>query len=283
MPLKIPAKVQARIAQQLKKYQATIADAHKRDINEADTALIVADMLSDVFGYKKVEEITAEHAIKSTFADLAVRVDNGVRFLIEVKAIGIELKEAHVTQVVNYAANLPADWVILTNSVRWQAYKVNFNKPIQGVLVLDIDICASSLKSEEVLDLFGGLSREVFTPDSMTAMFKAKQAMSRYSVAALMLSDPVVAIVRRELRKLADGLNPDLDEIRSIIEEQVIKRELIDNDTDEVKLAAKAVKKLARRAKAAKASDDDDDEVVAASTAAPAIAPTTTPNLPAQK
>jgi hypothetical protein len=245
MALKIPAKVQSRIAQQLKRYQSTVIDARKRDINEADTAHLAMDILSDVFGYKKIEEITSEKAIKGTFADLAVKVGNAFRFLVEVKAINIELKEVHVTQVVNYAANLPADWVVLTNGARWQAYKVNFNKPIAGTLVLDVDLCTSSLKEDEVFDLFGGLSREVFTPDSMSQMFKSKQAMSRYSVAQLLLCDPVVGMVRRELRKLADGLNPDLDEIRAIIEGQVIKRELI--EADEAKLAAKAVKRLSKR------------------------------------
>jgi hypothetical protein len=245
MSIKIPAKVQARLAQQLKHYQTIIADARRRDINEADTAHLVIDILSDVFGYRKIEEITAEHGVKGTFADLVVRVGNAIRFLVEVKAINTELKESHVTQVVNYAANLPADWVVLTNTVRWQAYKVNFNKPIGGTLVLDVDLCTANLKDEEVFDLFGGLSREVFTSDSLSQMFKAKQAMSKYSVAQLLLSDPVVAIVRRELRKLVDGFNPDVEQVRNVIEEQVIKRELI--EADEAKIAQKAVRKLTKR------------------------------------
>lgn len=273
MAIKVPAKVQTRIAQQLKKYQASILDARKRDVNEADTALVIVDILADVFGYKKIEEITSEHAIKGTFADLAIRVGNAVRFLVEVKAINTELKESHVTQVVNYAANLPVDWVILTNGARWQTYKVNFNKPIAGTLVIDIDLCTCSLKDQDVMDLFGGLSREVFTPDSMSQMFKAKQAMSKFSIAQLLLSDPVVGMVRRELRKLADGLNPDLDEVRTLIEEQVIKRELI--EADEAKIAAKAVKKLARQAKAAKA-DASDTPVIPAQPVPPA------PTIPGQ-
>jgi hypothetical protein len=262
MSIRIPAKVQGRLAQQLKKYQGTVIDARKRDINEADTAHLVMDILCDVFGYKKIEEITSEHGIKGTFADLAVKVGNAFRFLVEVKAINIELKESHVTQVVNYAANLPADWVILTNGVRWQAYKVNFNKPIAGTLVLDVDLCASNLKDGELTDLFGGLSREVFTPDSMSQMFKAKQAMSRYSIAQLILSDPVVAMVRRELRKLADGLNPDVDDVRKVIEEQVIKRELI--EADEAKIAAKAVRKLNRQSRAGKSTTSSDGAANAA-------------------
>ncbi|MGH6873174.1 MAG: hypothetical protein ACREHE_16890 [Rhizomicrobium sp.] len=95
--------------------------------------------------------------------------------------------------------------------------------------------------------------RKVFTPDSMSQMFKAKQAMSRYSIAQVILSDPVIAMVRRELRKLADGLNPDVDDIRTVVEEQVIKRELI--EADEAKTAAKAVRKLNKQARSAKEVD----------------------------
>jgi hypothetical protein len=270
MSIKIPAKVQSRLSQQLKKYQATVNDARNRDINEADTAHLVMDMLCDVFGYKKIEEITSEHGIKGTFADLAVKVGNAFRFLVEVKAINCELKQSHVTQVVNYAANLPADWVVLTNGARWQAYKVNFTKPIDGTLVLDIDLCTSNLKDDEIFDLFGGLSKEVFAPDSMSQMFKAKQAMSRFSIAQLLLSDPVVGMVRRELRKLADGLNPDLDEVKNIIQEQVIKRELI--EADEAKVAAKAVKRLSRQTKSTKSESDSSPVLVPAAISAPSPA-----------
>jgi hypothetical protein len=259
MSIKIPAKVAARITQQLKKYQSIVTDARKRDINESDTALIVADILADILGYKKIEEITSEHAIRGTYADLAVKVGSSVRFLVEIKAINIELKESHVTQAVNYAANVPTDWVLLTNGATWRAYKVSYSKPIDRVLVLDLDVCTANPKDCGVIEFFGNLSREVFTPDSMSQMFKAKQAMSKFSVAALMLSEPVVAMVRRELRKLADGLNPTLDEVRDVIEDQVIKRELI--ESDEAKDATKAVKRLARRTAAKKAAQAADEKI----------------------
>jgi hypothetical protein len=254
--MKIPARVEIRIAQQIKKLQSTISDARKRDVNESDTALIVADVLSDVLGYKKLEEITTEHAIRGAFADLAVHVGNDVRFLVEVKAINTELKESHVTQVVNYAANLPSDWVVLTNAARWQAYKVSFGKPIDRTLVLDVDLGAANSKSDEVIEFFGSLSREVFTSNSMSQIFHTKQAMSRYSVAAVLLSDAVVGMVRRELRKMADGLNPDIDEIRTIIQEQVIKRELTDGD--EAKAAAKAVRRATKSSDSIKTSSTQD-------------------------
>jgi hypothetical protein len=243
--MKIPAKVEARITQEIKKLQVVLIDARKRESNEADIALTVANALRDVLGYKMLEEITMEHPIHGTFADLMVHVANAMRFIVEVKAASIELKDSHVTQVVNYAVNAPVDWVVLTNGTQWRAYKVIFGKPIDRKLVLEIDLCTASPKDPDVIEFFGNLSREVFTQNSMTEMFQAKQAMSRYSIAALLLSDIVVGIVRRELRKLADGLNPQLDDVRTIIAEQVIKREL--TEADEMQPAMKAVKKLAKQ------------------------------------
>ncbi|MBI1328427.1 MAG: restriction endonuclease subunit R [Alphaproteobacteria bacterium] len=242
---RIPARVSTRITQQVKKFQQSIADASKRDINESDTARMVAEMIGEVMGYDKLQEITAEFAIRGAYADFAVRVKNDIRFFVEVKAANIELKESHVTQVINYGANQGVDWAILTNGSRWQAYRITYGKPVDRVLVMDIDLATATAKSDDVIEFFGNLSREVFTSSSMTQVFQAKQAMGKYSIAAILLSDPVVAMVRRELRRLADGINPDPEQIRSLIEEQVIKRELIEGD--EAKAAAKAVRRALKR------------------------------------
>ena len=48
---RIPAKVCTRISQQTKKFQQTVADAAKRDINESDTARMVAEMIGEIMGY----------------------------------------------------------------------------------------------------------------------------------------------------------------------------------------------------------------------------------------
>lgn len=242
---RIPAKVCARISQQIKRFQGLVADAAKRDINESDTARMVAEMIGEILGYDKLQEITGEHAIRGAYVDLAVKVRNDLRFFVEVKAVNTALKESHVTQVVNYSANQGVDWAILTNGVCWQAYRITFGKPVDRILVMEIDLATANPKSDEVMDFFGNLSREVFTSSSMTEMFRAKQAMSKFSIAAILLSDPVVAIVRRELRRMADGLNPGVEEIRTLLSDQVVKRELIEGE--EATAAAKAVKRALKR------------------------------------
>ena len=91
----IPSVVHHRFKENIKKFQTIIAQAKDKDINEADTVTIVFDVLTSVFGYDKYNEITKEYVIKGTYCDLAVKVNGCVKFLIEVKAIGIDLQKKH--------------------------------------------------------------------------------------------------------------------------------------------------------------------------------------------
>src|SRR5262245_26135468 len=94
----ISKRVVERIATNLKAYQGILQQQKSRDISEADTVTVVKDVLSSVFGYDKYAELTSEHSIRGTFCDLAVKLDDKLAFLIEVKAIGIDLKDGHVKQ-----------------------------------------------------------------------------------------------------------------------------------------------------------------------------------------
>ncbi len=120
----------------IKRFQAILASAKARDIGEADTVTIVTDMLAEVFGYDKYSEITSEYAIKSTYCDLATKIDGAIQSIIEVKAIGLDLKDQHVKQAIDYADNQRVDWVALTNGVVWRVYKVLFAKPINFEMVI---------------------------------------------------------------------------------------------------------------------------------------------------
>src|SRR6267378_1042283 len=135
----VPGKVAARLSAAIKRFQPIIASAKSRDVNESDTVIIVTDMLSEIFGYDKYSEITSEHAIRGTFCDLAISLEGKVQLLVEIKAIGLELKDAFVKQAIDYAANKGVDWVLLTNGVMWRIYKVSFSKPIDQELVAEFN------------------------------------------------------------------------------------------------------------------------------------------------
>src|SRR5690606_7428578 len=116
----VPKKVAARLIAGLKRYQPILSAAKARDVGEADTVTIIKDMLADVFGYDKYSDVTSEHSIRGTYCDLAIKIDGQLETLIEVKAIGLELKDQHVKQATDYAANQGVDWVLLTNGVAWR-------------------------------------------------------------------------------------------------------------------------------------------------------------------
>src|SRR5690348_13454936 len=119
----VPSRVADRIVAGLKKYPKILAAAIDRDINEADTVVIVTDFLSEVLGFDKYSgEISREFSIRSAFSVLGIKVGGNLLYLIEVKAVGLGLKEGHLRQAVDYAANHGVEWVVLTNGATWNVY-----------------------------------------------------------------------------------------------------------------------------------------------------------------
>ncbi|HUU59431.1 MAG TPA: type I restriction enzyme HsdR N-terminal domain-containing protein, partial [Phycisphaerae bacterium] len=145
----IPKKVRDRFARTIAKFQKVLQIAKDRDLNETDTVSIVQDMLSEVFGYDKYLEVTSEFAIRSTYCDLALKVEDKVEFLIEAKAVGMDLKPTHMRQTIDYGANHGIQWVVLTNAVQWQIYRIRFEQPINYDLVCCLDFATLDPQDEK--------------------------------------------------------------------------------------------------------------------------------------
>ncbi|HEX2062453.1 MAG TPA: restriction endonuclease subunit R [Thermoanaerobaculia bacterium] len=243
----IPAKAAERLASGLKRFAPILASAKSRDVNESDTSMIVTDMLADIFGYDKYSEVTRELAIRGTYCDLATRIDGKFQMLIEVKAIGLELREAHAKQAVDYAANQGIEWVALTNGNLWKVFRVIFAKPIDAELVLDIDLLALSPKSSGDLESLYLLTRESMLKSGLYAYHDHLQATNRFYLAAVVLSDAVLDTVRRELRRVSDA-KVELTELREALMQEVIKREVIEGEKADGarKKVAKAAGKMLR-------------------------------------
>jgi hypothetical protein len=274
----VSQKVATRISSELKRYQGILAAAKQRDISESNTVVILVDILSDVLGYDKYQHITTEHSIRGTYVDLAVVFDEETRFLIEAKAIGIELKDAHIKQAVDYGANKGVEWVVLTNGAVWRAYKIHFGQPIDKSLVFEIDLLSANPKSSDVVDCFGSLSREGFSKDSMSELLQQKQFTSRFTVAALLLSESTLDELRRELRRIS-GVRIDTNFLGSLLENEVIKRELV--DSEEAKAAIGLVKRLQRaQAREKRKKMDGDDDAAGQGTTAPSAASGQTQSTP---
>jgi hypothetical protein len=275
MANKIPAKVEARIKEAVKRFKPVVEQAKARDIGEADTSTLVKDILSELFGYDKYSEITAEYQIKSTYCDLAIKIEGKLALLIEVKAIGLELKEAYIKQAVDYAANQGIEWVVLTNGVTWQVYKIGFGKPITNDLLLSFGFLALDNKNASDLEALFLLSREAQGKSLLDEYHEQRQALSKYSVGAVLLTEPVLSVIRRELKRLSPDVRIETDEIQAVLREEVIKRDLLEGDK-----AQDASKKIARATSRALRAKAEKDETGADVPNSPLIADSTSAAVP---
>lgn len=257
----IPTRAGERIRTALKHFQPILTAARTRDVNESDTVVIVTDVLQAIFGYDKYAEITSEHMIRGTFCDLAVKIDGKLAFLLEVKAIGIELKDQHVKQAVDYAANQGVEWVGLTNGCIWRMYKVQFSKPIAHECVVEVDLLALNHRNSDHVDLLGLLSKEGWQKARMTEYHEQRQALSRFTLGALLLTETVVDVVRRELRRVA-GVKVEEGEVRTVLQNEVIKRDVLEGEqaTAAARRVSRAESRSLRKAREDDAGDDSADK-----------------------
>jgi hypothetical protein len=249
----VPAKVADRLQAGIKRFQQILASAKARDVNESDTVIIVTDMLSEVFGYDKYSEITSECAIRGTWCDLGIKIDGAFQYLIEVKAIDMELKESYTKQAVDYSANQGTDWVILTNGEIWRVYKVTFAKPIAQDLVVEFRFTDLNPKKSDDVELLFNLTREGWMRSALGEFHAQRQALSRFFLGAVVLSDPVVNVIRRELRRLSPDVRIDAEQIKSALTQEVLKREVVEGEKAEH--ARKKIGRAASRALRVKSAD----------------------------
>ena len=258
----IPTKTKERLIAGIKKFQPIIKAARDRDINESDTVMIISDVLSEVFGYGKFDEITSEFAIKKTYCDLAVKIEGKPRLLLEAKAAGLELKEQHIKQAVDYGANAGIEWVILTNAVNWRVYSIIFAKPVVAELVYEFDFRELSAKRPHDLEMLYYLSRESISKGNKSSLdeFKIQQQLvNRFTVGQILMTDGVLDVIRRFLKKLSSDVKVTNDDLRKIILEEVIKREVLD-DEKAVEAKKKVTKALKQAAQAKKAASEPPSE-----------------------
>lgn len=241
----IPAKVEPRLVAGIKKFQSILTAAKSKDINESDTVVIVTDMLQDVFGFDKYLEVTSEFAIKKTWCDLAIKIDGTIKFLIEVKAIGLTLKDDHIKQAVDYGSNSGVDWVMLTNGVTWKIYKIIYGKPVSNDLIYEFDFLTLSAKKQNDLAMLFYVSRESLSKSLLEDYHEQKQALSKFFIGQLLLTDGVLEAVRKSVRRIAPGVKMELEDIKEVIANEVLKREIMEGEkSDEAK------KKIAKFLKA---------------------------------
>lgn len=250
----ISKKVFDRITTQIKKYQGILTEAKDRDISESDTVVIIGDMIADILGYKKYIEITTEYAVRGTYVDLAIKVGEDIRFFVEAKAIGVNLKDAHIKQAIDYGANKGVEWIILTNGITWQIYRIQFRQPVERILIYELDMLKVNPKNNQVMECLAYLSREGFSQSAMTSFCQQQQITSRFSIAAVIMGTPMLLALKREIRRISPSVKIDEEDLLSILQNDVLKREVV--DSEDAKQATVYLKKVIKAAEKTKAKNN---------------------------
>lgn len=239
----IPLKTKERLTVGIKKFQPILAKAKDRDINESDTVSIITDILSDVFGYDKYADITSEFSIKKTFCDLAIKFDGKPRLLIEAKAIGLDLKDDHVRQAVDYGSNQGVEWVILTNGIVWKIFKIRFAKPIEKDLIYEFNYLNLNNKRQIDLELLFYLCKESVLKNTKNSSLEdycvQKEILSKFSIGQILLTESVLDSIRKTIKKMAPESKITNEEIKQVLSDDIIKRDVLEGEK-----AAEAKKKI---------------------------------------
>jgi hypothetical protein len=115
-----------KFTQSIKDYKKKFLDKPLGELDESGTRLLINHFLTEILGYETLSEVKTEYMIKGTYADYVVQIGGKRHFLVEVKALSLNLSANHLRQSINYGANEGIDFVLLTNGRVFELYKVLF-------------------------------------------------------------------------------------------------------------------------------------------------------------
>lgn len=205
MSLAVPS-----IKNSLKKFLPFLLQAQEQNLNEADTAQRLVKVFEEVLGYDPMAEISREALIKGKFVDFAVKINGAIKFLVEVKAAGIELRDRHTDQARAYAAEGNIPWVLLTNGTTWIFYHLTFTEGIELDRAFAISLMDE--QNDEACACLGLLHRESIRKGLHEEYWQRRSALSAASLGRALFSEPIIGMIRRDIRK-AQGISVDEDSL----------------------------------------------------------------------
>lgn len=192
------------VKKQLQQYIQIFQDGRQRGINEADTVMYLVKFFTDVLGYDLFSEITKEFQIRERYCDIAVKIDGQVKFLVEAKAIPLNLSDRHIEQAENYAARSGIPWVVLTNGITWRLYHLTFDQGgIEHDLAFEVNLTPET-DLEELWECLGLLARESLAGEALAEFWEQKKALCPDSLVRALFTEEVINAIRRELRRKSE-------------------------------------------------------------------------------
>lgn len=196
-----------RLADFIKSQHQVLTKLKQDDANEATIRLVVTEMLTKGLGYDLVNELAPEYMVRGEFADFGLRIEQDLVAFLEVKRPGTRLDQKHLRQVQSYAVNEGVEWLWLTNGPNWQVWHLSGGLPVTLTLVFEVDLLDGATSAKQAERLFP-ITRESMKRKQIDALWAQRAALSGDNLRQVLNSEPVLQVVRRELRKSTGYLAP---------------------------------------------------------------------------
>lgn len=183
----------------LRKILPFLLQGKEQSLKEADTVQRVVKVFEDVFGYDGMTEITRESLIKGKYVDLAIKIGETTKLLVEIKAAGSPLRDRHTDQARSYAAEANVPWVVLTNATTWQLYHLTFEEGIEHDRVFEVELTEEP--ADDCLEMLGLLTRESIQKGNHENYWRKKSALNPTSLGRALFTESIIRMLRREIRR----------------------------------------------------------------------------------
>lgn len=124
---------QQKLLNSLKAYRKDFLDGNIKELDESGTRIMINRFLSDVLGYKQLEEIKTEYMIKGTYADYVIQVNKNRHFIVKLKVHSIQLLEKRLKQSINYITSI-------NNGRRFKFYNLLLKKLVSSQLLFTVSL-----------------------------------------------------------------------------------------------------------------------------------------------
>lgn len=190
----------ATVKEQLKVYKRKYLRKEFSNLDESATRIMTNYFLTEILGYKELEEIKTEFRIRSEYADYVIQLKRKKHFVVEVKSIDLDLNEKHLRQSLSYAANEGIDWIVLLNGREVQLFRVNFGKPISTTLIYKLDLLNTE-DFKKAPALLWYLTKRGVEKGELELFWKKTNALNPVNLSKLLYSEEIVRRLRSDLKE----------------------------------------------------------------------------------
>ncbi len=229
---KVPAKNKKKISDELKTYLPIINGlvSKGKTSTEEDARILLNDILHNVLGYNKFNELKTEVVSKNGRVDYVVKLTDGplakkqdkFDFVIEAKACSVELSQTVIDQTLTYCNNMAIEYFMITNAREWQLYYIQSKKgKVPTAQLIHRISLTSTTNVEDLAETFYLFSKASYINSDWKTVSDIRSITKTEDVIAVLLSDKNLRLIAKELS--TEKVKVTEESIREILETNLLK------------------------------------------------------------